>query len=46
MNGRGGGGGGKVHGIPGSTIHTLNPYRLSPAPKTTSSIVFKIIETQ
>ena len=45
MNGRGGGGG-KVHGIPGSTIHTLNPYRLSPALKTTPSIAFKIIETQ
>ena len=41
-----GGGGGKVHGIPGSTIHTLNPYRLSPALKTTPSIAFKIIETQ
>lgn len=45
MNGRGGGGG-RFTAFQDPTIHTLNPYRLSPALKTTPSIAFKIIETQ
>ena len=45
MNGRGGGGV-RFTAFQDPTIHTLNPYRLSPALKTTPSIAFKIIETQ
>lgn len=40
------GGGVRFTAFQDYTIHTLNPYRLSPALKTTPSIVFKIIETQ
>lgn len=40
------GGGGRFTAFQDPTIHTLKPYRLSPALKTAISIAFKIIETQ
>ena len=42
----GGGGGERVTAFQDPTIHTLKPYRLSPALKTAARIAFKLIEMQ